>query len=211
MRAISSAGSPGGCVEGAVVTEALDVIESGKPQDAGIRRRRRDRLEGRPLLRRHHPRLCREGGVDRDTPRRSSQRSMPDARARARRGRRHRSDERRAAAGQGGRGRAAIRSRTCIRSTAHAARAAWGDAEGKVFLTVHVPPSQLVIIGAVHISQALAPMARLLGYDVTIVDPRTAFAIVERFPDVKVIARMAGRGAAAARHRPLHRLRGADP
>jgi len=59
---------------------------------------------------------------------------------------------------------------------------------GKVFLTVYVPPAQLVITGAVHISQALAPMARLVGYDVTIVDPRTAFASVERFPDVKVIA-----------------------
>jgi xanthine dehydrogenase accessory factor len=59
---------------------------------------------------------------------------------------------------------------------------------GKVFLTVHVPPAQLVITGAVHISQTLAPMAHLLGYDVTIVDPRTAFASIERFPDVKVIA-----------------------
>ena len=59
---------------------------------------------------------------------------------------------------------------------------------GKVFLTVHVPPTRLVITGAVHISQALAPIAALLGYDVTIVDPRTAFASVERFPDVKVIA-----------------------
>ena len=61
-------------------------------------------------------------------------------------------------------------------------------AQGKVFLTVHVPPLRLVITGAVHISQALAPMARLVGYDVTIVDPRTAFASVERFPEVKVIA-----------------------
>ena len=61
-------------------------------------------------------------------------------------------------------------------------------AQGKVFLTVHVPPPRLVITGAVHISQALAPVARLLGYDVTIVDPRTAFASQERFPDVKVIA-----------------------
>src|SRR6476660_1805283 len=60
--------------------------------------------------------------------------------------------------------------------------------EGKVFLTVHVPPTRLVITGAVHISQALAPIASLLGYDVTIVDPRTAFASVERFPSVKVIA-----------------------
>ena len=60
--------------------------------------------------------------------------------------------------------------------------------QGKVFLTVHVPPARLVATGAVHISQALAPMAAMLGYDVTIVDPRTAFATVERFPEVKVIA-----------------------
>lgn len=60
--------------------------------------------------------------------------------------------------------------------------------QGRVFLTVHVPANKMVITGAVHISQALAPMARLLGYDVTIVDPRTAFASIERFPDVKVIA-----------------------
>jgi len=60
--------------------------------------------------------------------------------------------------------------------------------QGNVFLTVHVPSPRLVITGAVHISQALAPIAALLGYDVTIVDPRTAFASVERFPDVKVIA-----------------------
>ena len=61
-------------------------------------------------------------------------------------------------------------------------------AHGRVFLTVHVPSAQLVITGAVHISQALAPIGKLLGYDVTIVDPRTAFASEERFPDVKVIA-----------------------
>jgi xanthine dehydrogenase accessory factor len=60
--------------------------------------------------------------------------------------------------------------------------------QGKVFLTVHVPPPRIVAIGAVHISQALAPMAKLLGYDVVIVDPRTAFATPERFPDVKLIA-----------------------
>ncbi len=60
--------------------------------------------------------------------------------------------------------------------------------EGRVFLTVYVPAPQLVITGAVHISQALAPISKLLGYDVTIVDPRTAFASVERFPEVKVIA-----------------------
>jgi xanthine dehydrogenase accessory factor len=60
--------------------------------------------------------------------------------------------------------------------------------QGRVFLTVYVPSPGLVITGAVHISQTLAPIGRLLGYDVTIVDPRTAFATIERFPDVKVFA-----------------------
>src|SRR5579885_3050196 len=59
--------------------------------------------------------------------------------------------------------------------------------QGRVFLTVHVPPPRLVVTGAVHISQTLAPVARLLGYDVVIVDPRTAFASPERFPDVRLI------------------------
>ena len=58
----------------------------------------------------------------------------------------------------------------------------------KLFLNVYAPTAKLVIIGAVHISQALAPMARALDYDVTVVDPRTAFASPERFPDVPLIA-----------------------
>ncbi|MGH6925719.1 MAG: XdhC family protein [Propylenella sp.] len=60
--------------------------------------------------------------------------------------------------------------------------------DGGTFLTVQVPPPRLVVIGAVHISQALAPMAKLAGFDVTIIDPRTAFATPERFPDVPLIA-----------------------
>ncbi len=59
---------------------------------------------------------------------------------------------------------------------------------GPVFLTVHLPPPKLVMIGAVHISQALAPMARIAGLDAVIVDPRTAFATRERFPDVPLHA-----------------------
>ena len=58
----------------------------------------------------------------------------------------------------------------------------------KLFLNVYAPTARLVIIGAVHISQALAPLARSLDYDVTVVDPRTAFASPERFPDVPLIA-----------------------
>jgi xanthine dehydrogenase accessory factor len=60
--------------------------------------------------------------------------------------------------------------------------------QGRVFLTVYAPSPRLVITGAVHISQTLAPIGQMLGYDVTIVDPRTAFASIARFPDVKVIA-----------------------
>lgn len=61
-------------------------------------------------------------------------------------------------------------------------------ASGKIFLTVFVPPPRLVITGAVHITQELAPMAQRLGYDVVVVDPRTAFATPERFAGVKLFA-----------------------
>lgn len=55
---------------------------------------------------------------------------------------------------------------------------------GATFLQVFNPPLRLVVIGAVHIAQALAPMAALLGYHVTVVDPRRAFATDSRFPEV---------------------------
>ena len=58
----------------------------------------------------------------------------------------------------------------------------------KLFFNVYAPTAKLVIIGAVHISQGLAPLARSLGYDVTVVDPRTAFASPERFPDIPLVA-----------------------
>ncbi|MET3354157.1 XdhC family protein [Xanthobacter autotrophicus] len=63
-----------------------------------------------------------------------------------------------------------------------------GEGERRAFLAVEVPPPRMLVIGAVHISQALAPMARLAGFDLTIIDPRTAFATPERFGDVPVIA-----------------------
>lgn len=60
--------------------------------------------------------------------------------------------------------------------------------DGAAFLTVHVPPMRLVVLGAVHVAQALAPMAAALGHDVTVVDPRSAFATPERFPGVALVA-----------------------
>jgi xanthine dehydrogenase accessory factor len=55
------------------------------------------------------------------------------------------------------------------------------------FLTVQAPHPRIVVTGAVHISQAMAPMAKLLDLDVVIIDPRTAFATAERFPDVTLL------------------------
>jgi len=57
----------------------------------------------------------------------------------------------------------------------------------KFFLNVYVPPARLIIVGAVHIAQALAPMATMLDFDVTVVDPRGAWATTARFPGVKVV------------------------
>jgi xanthine dehydrogenase accessory factor len=63
------------------------------------------------------------------------------------------------------------------------------EAEGRrYFLTVQAPPVRIMVTGAVHISQTLAPMAQLLDFEVAIVDPRTAFASPERFPDVALHA-----------------------
>ncbi len=56
------------------------------------------------------------------------------------------------------------------------------------FLNVHLPPPRIVVIGAVHISQALAPIAKISGYDLEIIDPRTAFATPERFAGVTLSA-----------------------
>lgn len=49
------------------------------------------------------------------------------------------------------------------------------------------PPPRLLVIGAVHIAQALIPMARVAGYDVQLIDPRAAFATRDRFPGIEII------------------------
>lgn len=68
------------------------------------------------------------------------------------------------------------------------AKSAMVEAEGKqVFLTVQAPHPRVIVTGAVHISQAMAPMAKLLDLDLAIIDPRTAFATPERFPEVTLL------------------------
>ena len=56
----------------------------------------------------------------------------------------------------------------------------------RYFLHVMSPPLRLFVVGAVHIAQALVPMASLLGYAVTLIDPRRAFVTGERFEGVTV-------------------------
>jgi xanthine dehydrogenase accessory factor len=56
--------------------------------------------------------------------------------------------------------------------------------EGEFFVHIYNPPLRLVIIGAVHIAQAVIPIAKAAGYDIVVVDPRGAFATGERFPDI---------------------------
>ena len=56
----------------------------------------------------------------------------------------------------------------------------------RVFVQVFNKPLRLFVIGAVHIAQALLPMARTVGFDVTLIDPRTAFSSSERFPDTRI-------------------------
>jgi xanthine dehydrogenase accessory factor len=57
----------------------------------------------------------------------------------------------------------------------------------RYFVQVFNPPRRLIIVGAVHIAQALGPMAAMSGYEVVVVDPRGAFATEKRFPGVELI------------------------
>ena len=78
------------------------------------------------------------------------------------------------------------------RPLSEAARAALRDDKagavaldgGRWFVHPHNPPVRLIVVGAVHVAQALVPMALTLGFAVTVVDPRRAFATPERFPGV---------------------------
>jgi xanthine dehydrogenase accessory factor len=72
--------------------------------------------------------------------------------------------------------------------TALATDDAFSIEDGAVFVQPFNPPLRLVLVGAVHITEALTVFARVAGYDVTIIDPREAFARRDLFPGAKVIA-----------------------
>lgn len=61
------------------------------------------------------------------------------------------------------------------------------EEDGRTFVHVHNPALRMLVVGAVHIAQALVPMARIAGHDVTLIDPRPAFGAAARFPDVDIM------------------------
>lgn len=61
------------------------------------------------------------------------------------------------------------------------------EEDGQTFVAIHNPPLRLAIVGAVHIAQALMPMARIAGFDAVVIDPRGAFGAQSRFPGETVI------------------------
>ncbi|MEO0765411.1 MAG: XdhC family protein [Pseudomonadota bacterium] len=61
------------------------------------------------------------------------------------------------------------------------------EEDGRTFVAIHNPPLRLAIVGAVHIAQALVPMARIAGYDPVVIDPRAAFGSAARFPGEQLI------------------------
>jgi len=61
------------------------------------------------------------------------------------------------------------------------------EEDGETFVAIHNPPLRVLIVGAVHIAQALVPMARIAGYDPVLIDPRESFASEARFPGETVL------------------------
>jgi xanthine dehydrogenase accessory factor len=61
------------------------------------------------------------------------------------------------------------------------------EEDGRSFVAIHNPALRMIVVGAVHIAQALLPMARLAGYDVTLIDPRDAFGSAARFPGETIL------------------------
>lgn len=175
----------GGCVEGAVVTEALEVMEDGRPRvlefgvaddDAwtvGLACGGTIHVAVHPVERDLVDRLL---ALRQSRSRAALVLRLPDG-------------------AQGVRGDATAGTLD-LNSEEDAAVAALVAEERSglvglprqgLFVRAYPPPPRLVVIGAVHVAQALAPLAALAGFAVTVVDPRTAFANADRFPGVEII------------------------
>jgi xanthine dehydrogenase accessory factor len=171
----------GGCVEGEVIAEAEDILAGGKPKtlefgvadetawqvglpcggQIKVYLERLEKSEGLPLITRAlDARTNRRGLVVRTR--------LADGRHELF-GREDRDAD------------PSIRQRFDSGESALAA-----SPEGEVFLHALVPPARILIIGATHIGQVLAQLVRIAGYEVMVIDPRTAFAAEARFPDIRL-------------------------
>ena len=173
----------GGCVEGEVIAEAEADPGRRQAQDAEVRRRRRDGLAGRPAVRRADQGLRRAAGGAGGLPLFERGPSTPLAprsglvvRTRLDDGRREVFERGEAHAEADVRGSASRAARASCRKRP----------KGEVFLHALVPPARVLIIGATHIGQMLAQLVKIAGYEVVVIDPRTAFAAEARFPGIRL-------------------------
>jgi xanthine dehydrogenase accessory factor len=171
----------GGCVEGEVIAEAEDILADGKPKTLtfGVADETAWQV-GLPCggqIKVFLERLDKGSGpnlLDRAIDARSSRRGLL-VRTRLDDGRREffeREDDR---------GDESIRQRF-----ASGESKLQETPEGEVFLHALVPPARVLIIGATHIGQILAQLVKLAGYEVMVIDPRTAFAAETRFPGIRL-------------------------
>src|SRR5271157_2976953 len=173
---------------------------TGLAADAGVRRRRRDGLACRPLLRRPDQGLCREARLMRLDVLKAMNSARGERRAGAIVTRLADGEQRFVAAERIDADPLGLQLEAALRMGKSAAVSVEGE---DYFLTVQAPAPRLTLIGAVHISQALAPIARIAGLDVSIIDPRTAFATPERFPETPIVAKWPDEALAEA---PLDRF-----
>ena len=167
----------GGCVEGAVVVEALEALEDGRPRILEFGVSDADAFAvglacGGTIRVMVEP-VGRGQGVEPEILE-----ALVAARA-----------ERRAVGvvTDTGRWRRHLIGPDAAPERFRADRSGFDEAAPGTFVAVHNPPLRLAIVGGAHIAQPLAAMARLAGYDVTIIDPREAFASPERFPGERLV------------------------
>jgi xanthine dehydrogenase accessory factor len=171
----------GGCVEGEVIAEALEVIEGGPPRTLsfGVEDETAWRV-GLPCggkIRVFVERLEGEGG-------RAYVRTLDDARA---------NREAMLVRTRLADGSRQIFKRSQQNDAAIAQRFLSGvsnveaGSDGEKFVHARLPPPRILIIGATHIGQILAGLVRLTGFNPIVIDPRTAFAAEARFPGIELI------------------------
>lgn len=165
----------GGCVEGAVMVDALDAIENGDPRllEFGI-------SDGDAFA---VGLAC--GGTIRVLVEPISEAAMPErvltqivAARQSRKPIAYKTSL--------GSGRGEIASNTAHKDRLRSDRSGI-EANGDTFIAIHNPPLRLAVVGGVHIAQALVPMARVAGFDPVIIDPRAAFGSESRFPGETIL------------------------